>query len=132
MNLICPNCGSSRINYAGMSLEGGGYGSTDQKYWCEDCKYHGSLIVDRVSQDYETGDQRYREIPTGWVLILGMISGVAIALNGIFTDAVVFFAVFSSILIIVFHFIGREEESVEDDLRNLDENGNPIARPYRS
>jgi len=53
MDLRCPRCGSSRINYYGTSTTmGGGYRGTDAQYVCEDCKYIGGFILD-VSDDID-------------------------------------------------------------------------------
>ncbi|PKP59402.1 MAG: hypothetical protein CVT89_01305, partial [Candidatus Altiarchaeales archaeon HGW-Altiarchaeales-2] len=53
MDLRCPICKSSRINYYGTSTTmGRGYKGTDAKYVCEDCKYVGALILD-ISDDID-------------------------------------------------------------------------------
>ncbi len=54
MDLRCPICKSSRINYYGTSTTmGGGYRSADAaEYVCEDCGYAGALILD-VSDDID-------------------------------------------------------------------------------
>ncbi|PKP60558.1 MAG: hypothetical protein CVT88_02640 [Candidatus Altiarchaeales archaeon HGW-Altiarchaeales-1] len=48
MDLRCPICGSSRINYYSGAIAK--YRSTDARYVCEDCGYVGGLILD-ISAD---------------------------------------------------------------------------------
>lgn len=58
MDLRCPRCGSSRINYYGTSTTmGGGYRGTDAQYVCEDCGYVGALVLD-VSDDIDKEHER--------------------------------------------------------------------------
>jgi len=53
--IICPKCKGNRIKPATMTGIAG-YGSPDQRYFCEDCGYTGSLILDVSEQEKSEPD----------------------------------------------------------------------------
>lgn len=124
MHLICPNCGSDRIDYSGTTMPGGKYGSTDQRFTCKECDYTGSLVID-TDPDEEV--DRYSKFPTSWIVIFAIASISAIALGAGVEESILLFITMSSILIILFYLVRPDEfQKVEEDLKNLDQDGFPL------
>jgi hypothetical protein len=56
MVLRCPKCGSKRVIFL-STTDGTAVGSTDQRYWCKDCDYRGSLILDDSKRSQGAGSR---------------------------------------------------------------------------
>jgi len=66
----------------------------------------------------------HRLPPVSWFLLIGLLSMMSVSFGGNRERAIAFFVILSSILLI-FHFLSREEIPVEEDLKNLDGDGFP-------
>jgi len=124
MQLRCPRCKSKNLLYSGTSTVRGGYGSTDARYTCKDCDYIGSFVID-TSEETEVLDNRMYTLPVSWSLIIAIIAILSIGLGEDIKTALIFFIILSGIPALFFYIIGYEYRPVEDDLKNLDENGFP-------
>ena len=129
MRLVCPNCGSGALLYSGTTtVDGGmtGYGATDQRYTCKACGYTGPLVID-VGKE-ETGGGRWGS-PLTAVLALGFFTTAAYALGASIEWSASFFCVSTAVVLAVYClFGGAGPDSVENDLRNLDDSGLPKRR----
>lgn len=124
MHLICPKCGSARIIYAGTST-GTPYGSTDQRYYCKDCGYRGSLIIDVDEREGGGQGKREKTHRTSLLLLIFMLSVTALAFGEEMEDVAVFFISLTLMVLLLTKLTSYESIPVEDDLRNLDEHGHP-------
>ncbi|MEA3255708.1 MAG: hypothetical protein U9Q22_07745 [Candidatus Altiarchaeota archaeon] len=128
MHLICPNCGCERTGYTPPTRLDGVYGPTGQRFTCRECGYTGPLIID---VDPDEAVEGYRKFPTSWVLILAITSFSAIALGAGIQESLLFFIILSSILVIFFYLIKQDEfQTVEEDLKNLDQDGRPLNKGF--
>jgi predicted RNA-binding Zn-ribbon protein involved in translation (DUF1610 family) len=122
MVLVCPNCGSGEIVYAGTSTSGGGgYEATDQRYHCKKCDYTGPLVIDT---DEGSVDDNPREFPYSIVVVIAFISLASFGLGANLISSALFFAI-PTALLLGFHYFIKEEDKggVEKDLENLGEDG---------
>jgi hypothetical protein len=122
MGLVCPNCGSGEIVYAGTSTSGGGgYEATDQRYHCKKCDYTGPLVIDT---EEDSAEESQREFPYSVIVVIAFISIASFGLGASLINSVLFFSIPTSLLL-GFHYFVKEEDKggVEKDLKNLGEDG---------
>ena len=128
MNLICPNCGSTELVYSGTTAVGAksGYGATDQRYTCKNCGYAGPLVIDVEKEENAGGGFGF---PVTAILAVFLFVMVSYAL-GASPDWCASFFCASAVLVFAFYYLLRSAggESVENDLKNLDDSGLPRDR----
>jgi len=72
MTLRCPKCGGKRIEF--LSMTGGtAVGSTDQRYFCKDCSYRGSFILDTIQPKEKTAVSSGRTNVLAFLIALDII-----------------------------------------------------------
>jgi len=60
--------------------------------------------------------------PVSWFMAIGLLSMMSVSFGGSTERAASFFVIIS-VLLTIFHFVSKEEISVDEDLKNLDGDG---------
>jgi transposase-like protein len=116
--LLCPNCGSDEIV---NTIPDKANGSFEPRYACRKCGYTGSTALKKDAGTSEGSSFPYTEI------IAFFLMSVIWYLIGAGLDfAVLFFVAPAAVIILIRYLLGGARTySVEDDLKNLNEDGLP-------
>jgi transposase-like protein len=116
--LLCPNCGSDDIV---NTIPDNAKDNFEPVYACRKCGYNGSTALKKDNATHGAGTFPYTEIMVFFFLSLAwIIAGAGLDF------ALLFFAVPSMVLIFFRYLLGGAHTySVEDDLKNLDQDGMP-------
>jgi len=116
--LLCPNCGSDEI---ANTIPENAQGNFQPRYACRKCGYTGSTALKKDAGTNGASSFPYTEIMSFFLLsIIWYLLGAGLDF------AVLFFVVPSGVIVLIRYLLGGAHTySVEDDLKNLNEEGLP-------
>ena len=116
--VLCPNCGSEDIV---NTIPDNAQGSFQPRYACRKCGYTGSTALKKEAKVSGASTFPYTEIMVFFFLSMAWyIMGAGLDF------AVLFFVVPTAVIILIRYLLGGARTySVEDDLKNLNEDGLP-------
>jgi predicted RNA-binding Zn-ribbon protein involved in translation (DUF1610 family) len=119
-HLLCPNCGSDALE---NRIPSASQGTFTPRYRCSRCGYEGASALRKERTDND-GKFPYTEI-----LVFFFLSAAWYVAGAGLQFSVLFFIVPSAVIVFFRHLLGEwPSYSVEEDLKNLNEEGLPKTK----